>query len=95
MIILLRISILLIYLSAMLLLYVLGVDKYSWISEMDPSMSPHSIVNDSSNQHLVSSILVAFIIMMQLFYFIFEKSKKWKAISVILFSLIVSLYVFR
>lgn len=91
----LRICILLIYLSAMLLLYVLGVDKYSWMSEMDPSVPPHSIVNNSSNQQFVSSAVVAFTLMMQLFYFIFEQSKKWKATSVILFSLIVSLYVFR
>lgn len=89
----------------MLVLYILGiatllivtVDKYSWMSEMDPSLSPDMLPvdNGSGDRGVVSFLAFVFALLTQVIAFIFEKSKTWKTLSVFCAALAIVIYVLR
>lgn len=90
-----RTFVFIIYFIALVVLYAVGVDKYSWMSDMDISVAPQSINDESTNKGTVSSLILAFIIIVQLLYFIFEKSRVWKVAAIVLLCAAISLYSFR
>lgn len=90
-----RTFVFIIYFIALVVLYAVCVDKYSWMSDMDISVAPQSINDESTNKGTVSSLILAFIIIVQLLYFIFEKSRVWKVAAIVLLCAAISLYSFR
>ncbi len=88
---------LVLYISGIATLLIVTVDKYSWMSEMDPSLSPDMLpVDNGSGDRGVASFL-AFVIALltQVIAFIFEKSKTWKTLSVFCAALAIVIYVLR
>ncbi|WP_312629798.1 hypothetical protein [Scandinavium sp.] len=80
----LRIPLLLVYIAAMLALYILSVDKYSWMREVDPYVSPRSININTANGYPLATITFVFILALQLLWFTLEKRKKGKVTAVVL-----------
>ncbi len=88
---------LVLYISGIAALLIVTVDKYSWMSEMDPSLSLDMLpVDNGSGDRGVASFL-AFVIALltQVIAFIFEKSKTWKTLSVFCAALAIVIYVLR
>ncbi|EIX1533230.1 hypothetical protein RA241_003022 [Cronobacter sakazakii] len=85
------------YLTGLVALLIVTINKYSWMSEMDPSLSPDMLpVDNGSGDRGVASFL-AFVIALltQVIAFIFEKSKTWKTLSVFCAALAIVIYVLR
>ncbi|SLK13684.1 hypothetical protein SAMN03159434_11025 [Enterobacter sp. NFR05] len=92
---LVRIVLLLTYCLGLILLYLISVDKYSWMSEMDPSLSAGSITADTSNSDLTSLLIFIGIIVIQLIAVIFEKTRKMKGLAVVLALIAAAVFVAR
>ncbi|WP_105611973.1 hypothetical protein [Cronobacter malonaticus] len=92
-----RILLLVLYISGIATLLIVTVDKYSWMSEMDPSLSPDMLPvdNGSGDRGVVSFLAFVFALLTQVIAFIFEKSKTWKTLSVFCASLAMVIYVLR
>jgi len=88
-----RIPLLLVYVVALLALYIFSVDKYSWMREMDPALSPKAINHDASNQFLMASLIFIFILLMQFTLFLREQQAKWKIAAVGLMLIAVLIYI--
>ncbi len=88
---------LVLYISGIATLLIVTVDKYSWMSEMDPSLSPDMLPvdNGSGDRGVVSFLAFVFALLTQVIAFIFEKSKTWKTLSVFCASLAMVIYVLR
>lgn len=72
------------YCLGLILLCLVSVDKYSWMSEMDPSISAGSVSADTSNSDLTSLVIFIGIMVVQLISVIVEKSRKMKLLAVVL-----------
>jgi membrane-anchored protein YejM (alkaline phosphatase superfamily) len=72
------------YCLGLILLCLVSVDKYSWMSEMDPSLSAGSVSADTSNSDLTSLVIFIGIMVVQLISVVVEKSRKMKLLAVIL-----------
>lgn len=72
------------YCLGLILLCLVSVDKYSWMSEMDPSISAGSVSADTSNSDLTSLVIFIGIMIVQLISVIVEKSRKMKLLAVVL-----------
>lgn len=72
------------YCLGLILLCLVSVDKYSWMSEMDPSISAGSVSTDTSNSDLTSLVIFIGIMVVQLISVIVEKSRKMKLLAVVL-----------
>ncbi|ELY2622240.1 hypothetical protein ACN5L3_002469 [Cronobacter malonaticus] len=92
-----RILLLVLYISGIATLLIVTVDKYSWMSEMDPSFSPDMLPvdNGSGDRGVVSFLAFVFALLTQVIAFIFEKSKTWKTLSVFCAALAIVIYVLR
>ncbi len=88
---------LVLYISGIATLLIVTVDKYSWMSEMDPSLSPDMLPvdNGSGDRGVVSFLAFVFALLTQVIAFIFEKSKTWKTLSVFCAALAIVIYVLR
>ncbi len=88
---------LVLYISGIATLLIVTVDKYSWMSEMDPSLSPDMLPvdNGSGDRGVVSFLAFVFALLTQVIAFIFEKSKTWKTLSVFCAALAMVIYVLR
>ncbi len=86
---------LVLYISGIATLLIVTVDKYSWMSEMDPSLSPDMLPvdNGSGDRGVVSFLAFVFALLTQIIAFIFEKSKTWKTLSVFCAALAMVIYV--
>lgn len=83
------------YCLGLILLCLVSVDKYSWMSEMDPSLSAGSITADTSNSDLTSLLIFICIIVIQLITVIFEKTRKMKGLAVVLALIAAAVFVAR
>lgn len=83
------------YCLGLILLCLISVDKYSWMSEMDPSLSAGSITADTSNSDLTSLLIFIGIIVIQLIAVIFEKTRKMKGLAVVLALIAAAVFVAR
>lgn len=83
------------YCLGLILLCLVSVDKYSWMSEMDPSISAGSVTADNSNSDLTSLLIFIGIIVIQLISVIFEKSRKMKFLAVVLALIAAGVFVTR
>ena len=83
------------YCLGLILLCLISVDKYSWMSEMDPSLSAGSITADTSNSDLTSLLIFICIIVIQLIAVIFEKTRKMKGLAVVLTLIAAAVFVAR
>ncbi|BDD52629.1 hypothetical protein PDTA9759_41110 [Phytobacter diazotrophicus] len=83
------------YCLGLILLCLISVDKYSWMSEMDPSLSAGSITADTSNSDLTSLLNFICIIVIQLIAVIFEKTRKMKGLAVVLALIAAAVFVAR
>lgn len=83
------------YCLGLILLCLISVDKYSWMSEMDPSLSAGSITADTSNSDLTSLLIFICIIVIQLITVIFEKTRKMKGLAVVLALIAAAVFVAR
>lgn len=83
------------YCLGLILLCLISVDKYSWMSEMDPSLSAGSITADTSNSDLTSLLIFICIIVIQLIAVIFEKTRKMKGLAVVLALIAAAVFVAR
>ncbi len=83
------------YCLGLILLCLVSVDKYSWMSEMDPSLSAGSITADTSNSDLTSLLIFIGIIVIQLIAVIFEKTRKMKGLAVVLALIAAAVFVAR
>ena len=92
---LVRIVLLLTYCLGLILLCLISVDKYSWMSEMDPSLSAGSITADTSNSDLTSLLIFIGIIVIQLIAVIFEKTRKMKGLAVVLALIAAGVFIAR
>ncbi|ELY7392555.1 hypothetical protein SOJ80_002773 [Cronobacter universalis] len=92
-----RILLLVLYILGIATLLIVTVDKYSWMSEMDPSLSPDMLPvdNGSGDRGVVSFLAFVFALLTQVIAFIFEKSKTWKTLSVFCAALAIVIYVLR
>ncbi|EPN9527175.1 hypothetical protein ACT5AM_001843 [Cronobacter malonaticus] len=92
-----RILLLVLYISGIAALLIVTVDKYSWMSEMDPSLSPDMLPvdNGSGDRGVVSFLAFVIALLTQVIAFIFEKSKTWKTLSVFCAALAIVIYVLR
>ena len=72
------------YCLGLILLCLVSVDKYSWMSEMDPSISAGSVSADTSNSDLTSLVIFIGIMVVQLISVVVEKSRKMKLLAVVL-----------
>ncbi|ELY2740779.1 hypothetical protein ACOJD8_000716 [Cronobacter turicensis] len=92
-----RILLLALYISGIAALLIVTVDKYSWMSEMDPSLSPDMLPvdNGSGDRGVVSFLAFVFALLTQVIAFIFEKSKTWKVLSVFCAAVAILIYVLR
>ncbi|EOI5727050.1 hypothetical protein ACMS09_000440 [Cronobacter malonaticus] len=92
-----RILLLVLYILGIAALLIVTVDKYSWMSEMDPSFSPDMLPvdNGSGDRGVASFLAFAFALLTQVIAFIFEKSKTWKTLSVFCAALAIVIYVLR
>lgn len=88
---------LVLYISGIAALLIVTVDKYSWMSEMDPSLSPDMLPvdNGSGDRGVVGFLAFVFALLTQVIAFIFEKSKTWKTLSVFCAALAMVIYVLR
>ncbi|EOC1332762.1 hypothetical protein ACI09U_000471 [Cronobacter turicensis] len=85
------------YLTGLAALLIVTVDKYSWMSEMDPSLSPDMLPvdNGSGDRGVVSFLAFVVALLTQVIAFIFEKSKTWKVLSVFCAAVAILIYVLR
>ncbi len=91
----LRIALLLMYCLGLILLCLVSVDKYSWMSEMDPSVPAGSVTADTSNSDLTSLLIFIGIIVIQFISVIFEKSRKMKLLAVVLALIAAGVFIAR
>ena len=92
---LVRIVLLLTYCLGLILLCLISVDKYSWMSEMDPSVPAGSVTADTSNSDLTSLLIFIGIIIIQFISVIFEKSRKMKLLAVVLALIAAGVFIAR
>ncbi len=88
---------LVLYISGIATLLIVTVDKYSWMSEMDPSLSPDMLPvdNGSGDRGVVSFLAFVVALLTQVIASFFEKSKTWKTLSVFCAALAIVIYVLR
>lgn len=91
----LRMTLLSAYCLGLIFLCLVSVDKYSWISEMDPSISAGSVSADTRNSDLTSLVIFIGIIAVQLLTLMFEKSRKMKYLAVVLALIAASVFIAR
>lgn len=89
----LKIPLLLVYVVALIALYIFSVDKYSWMQEMDTSLPSGAINNDGSSFSDLATLTFIFILAMQVLFFFKEKQKKWKIIAVALSLIAAAMYI--
>jgi hypothetical protein len=87
-----KIFLLLFYVIGLVALCLLSVDKYSWMREIDPSVVSGSIIDNAKNSRVISFLLFLFLILSQIIFFIFEKSRKWRTISFLLVFIAIMVY---
>lgn len=90
-----RIALLLMYGLGLILLCLVFVDKYSWMSEMDPSISAGSVNADTRNSDLTSLVIFIGIMVVQLISVIVEKSRKMKRLAVVLALIAAGVFIAR
>ncbi|CNF40524.1 Uncharacterised protein [Yersinia similis] len=90
-----RNPLLLIYFIGLAFLLFFSVDKYSWMYDMDPSITVGSIQNNSSNRNVVSFFILCVLIGIQIFSFISEKNNVRKFISVLLAITAIFLFILK
>ena len=73
-----RIFFVLFYLVSMIVIYLSTVDKYDVIYDMDPTLHQGSLINNSNNGNIFSGFILFFIFLLQIVFFYFEKSKRWR-----------------
>ncbi|NKG29513.1 hypothetical protein FVB43_05605 [Erwinia rhapontici] len=73
-----RFVFILFYLLGMMAIYLSTVDKYDVIYDMDPMIHQGSLINNSNNGKILSGVILFFILISQISFFYFEKSRKWK-----------------
>lgn len=69
------------YLLSMMVIYLSTVDKYDLIYDMDPAIHQGSLINNSSNGKVFSGLILFFTFLLQIAFFYFEKSKKWRLVT--------------
>ncbi|EOC0208412.1 hypothetical protein ACOJCK_001443 [Cronobacter dublinensis] len=85
------------YVSALAALLIVTVDKYAWMSEMDPAISSDMITRDagSANSGVVATFALAFALITQALLYRVEKSKPWKCLAVVCATLAMLIYALR
>lgn len=83
------------YCLGLILLCLVSVDKYSWMSEMDPSISAGSVSADTSNSDLTSLVIFIGIMVVQLISVVVEKSRKMKLLAVVLAFIAAGVFITR
>lgn len=83
------------YCLGLILLCLVSVDKYSWMSEMDPSISAGSVSADTSNSDLTSLVIFIGIMVVQLISVVVEKSRKMKLLAVVLALIAAGVFIAR
>lgn len=73
-----RIVFVLFYLVSMMVIYLSTVDKYDVIYDMDPTIHQGSLINNSDNGNVFSGFILFFILLLQIVFLYFEKSRKWR-----------------
>ncbi|QHM73902.1 hypothetical protein [Mixta intestinalis] len=87
-----KIFLLLFYVIGLVALCLLSVDKYSWMSEIDPSVVSGSIIDNSKNSKVINFLLFLVLMLSQLILFIFEKRRKWRTVSFLLVFIAIMVY---
>ncbi|EOL8959411.1 hypothetical protein ACM911_003703 [Cronobacter dublinensis] len=92
-----RVLLLVLYVSALAALLIVTVDKYSWMSEMDPAISSDMIIRDagSANSGVAAFLALVFALVTQVLLYLIEKSKPWKCLAVVCATLAILIYALR
>ncbi|HGC6388007.1 TPA: hypothetical protein ACI00M_001108 [Cronobacter dublinensis] len=92
-----RVLLLVLYVSALAALLIVTVDKYSWMSEMDPAISSDMIIRDagSANSGVAAFLALVFALVTQVLLYLTEKSKPWKCLAVVCAMLAMLIYALR
>ncbi|WP_105637788.1 hypothetical protein [Cronobacter dublinensis] len=92
-----RVLLLVLYVSALAALLIVTVDKYSWMSEMDPAISSDMIIRDagSANSGVAAFLALVFALVAQVLLYLIEKSKPWKCLAVVCATLAILIYALR
>ncbi|NCH60510.1 hypothetical protein [Cronobacter dublinensis] len=92
-----RVLLLVLYVSALAALLIVTVDKYSWMSEMDPAISSDMIIRDagSANSGVTAFFALLFALVAQVLLYLIEKSKPWKCLAVVCATLAILIYALR
>ncbi len=85
------------YITALAALLIVTVDKYSWMSEMDPAISSDMIIRDagSANSGVAAFFALVFALVAQVLLYLIEKSKPWKCLAVVCATLAILIYALR
>ncbi|VYU80244.1 hypothetical protein [Metakosakonia massiliensis] len=81
--IILRFTVLITTLIAMLCLFLLTADKYDVIYDSDPFIKSGSFINDSDGK-MASGVVVCLAVLLQSAFCFYEKAKIWKLFSFVL-----------
>ncbi|ALB64423.1 hypothetical protein BN137_1875 [Cronobacter condimenti 1330] len=92
-----RVMLFALYVSALAALLIVTVDKYAWMSEIDPAISSDMIIRDAgaANGGVTAFLALVFALITQVFLYFVEKSKPWKFLSAVCVTLAILIYALR
>lgn len=85
----------LLFISGIFLFYVIPNNKYSWMQDFDPSITPGSIEDSSQSGVIFTFIFLILVVLTQIIWMVKSNSRKEKGISAVFILTAIVFWVFK